>query len=56
MGSFKSIKRIKHDVEIVCGDGKDIKYTDLRIKQFPFTSRDKILDLGNRFRKMDGKS
>jgi glycosyltransferase involved in cell wall biosynthesis len=47
----KVLKELEHDVEIVCGDGKDIKYIDLRIKQFPFTSRDKILDLGNRFRK-----
>lgn len=47
----KVLKELGHDIEIVCGNGKDIKYTDLKIKQFSFTSRDKILDLGNRFRK-----
>jgi len=39
------------EVELISGRGNFIKYSDIPLKQFDFTSRDKIIDLGNRFRK-----
>jgi len=39
------------DVEIIGGKGGYIKYHNLNIKLFDFTPRDKILNLGNRFKK-----
>ncbi len=40
-----------YDVEIVSGKGKYIKYGNIPVKMFPYTSREKIFDLGNRFKK-----
>ena len=39
------------EVEIISGIGDKIKYPDIPIKMFPFTPREKIIDLGNRFKK-----
>ena len=39
------------DVEIISGIGNQIKYPNIPIKMFPFTPREKILNLGNRFKK-----
>jgi len=39
------------DVEIISGIGNQIKYKDIPIKMFSFTPREKIIDLGNRFKK-----
>lgn len=47
----KALSVMGYDVEIVCGKGERIKYPDIKIKQFAFTPREKILDLGNRFKK-----
>ncbi|GAB6074826.1 glycosyltransferase family 4 protein [Nautilia lithotrophica] len=38
-------------VELISGQGNFIKYPDIPLKQFDFTSRNKIIDLGNRFKK-----
>ena len=40
-----------HDVEIISGKGEYIKYPEIKYKTFPFTPRDKIIDLGSRFKK-----
>jgi glycosyltransferase involved in cell wall biosynthesis len=40
-----------HSIEIITGCGNYIKYDDIPIKQFQYTSRENILDLGNRFKK-----
>jgi len=47
----KEFQKQGYDVELVSGKGDYIKYEDIPLKQFSFTSREKILDLGNRFRK-----
>ena len=47
----KELARRGHEAEIVCGRGNHIKYPEIPLRQFPYTSREKILDLGNRFRK-----
>jgi glycosyltransferase involved in cell wall biosynthesis len=39
------------EVELISGQGNFIKYSNIHLKQFDFTSRNKIIDLGNRFRK-----
>jgi glycosyltransferase involved in cell wall biosynthesis len=39
------------DVEIIGGEGKYIKYNELKIRLFYFISRKKIWNFGNRFRK-----
>lgn len=40
-----------HNVELVAGEGPFMKYEDIPLRTFPFTPREKIFDLGNRFRK-----
>ena len=40
-----------HDVEIISGKGNYIKYPELNYKLFPFIPREKIFDLGSRFKK-----
>jgi glycosyltransferase involved in cell wall biosynthesis len=47
----KVLQQKGFDVEIISGKGDFIKYKDIKLKTFKFTSRDKILDLGNRFKK-----
>jgi len=47
----KELKNRNYDVEIISGIGNYIKYDDIKLKQFSFIPRDKIFDLGNRFRK-----
>ena len=39
------------DVDLITAKGEFIKYSELSIHQFDYTPRDKILDLGHRFRK-----
>lgn len=39
------------NVELIAGVGSSIKYSDIKLTQFKFTSRKKIFDLGNRFKK-----
>ena len=48
----KELQNRGYDVEIISGEGKYIKYENIKLKQFSFTTRDKIFDLGNRFRKL----
>jgi len=38
-------------VELIAGNGSYIKYKDISLKIFDFTPREKIIDLGNRFKK-----
>jgi len=38
-------------VELIAGKGKYIKYNNIPLKMFEFTPREKIFDLGNRFKK-----
>ena len=38
-------------LEIIAGKGNYIKYNDIPLKMFDFTPRNKILDLGSRFKK-----
>lgn len=40
-----------YEVELICGEGNYIKYSEIPRKMFSFTPRESILDLGNRFRK-----
>jgi len=47
----KELQNRGYEVEIISGKGNFVKYHEIPIKQFSFTSRDKILDLGNRFKK-----
>ena len=47
----KELKKRGIEIELISGQGNFIKYSDIPLKQFDFTSRDKIIDLGNRFRK-----
>jgi glycosyltransferase involved in cell wall biosynthesis len=48
----KELKNRGFDVYLVAGtDNKNIKYSDIALKTFAFTPRNKILDLGNRFKK-----
>ena len=47
----KELKKRGFEVEIISGKGNMIKYENIPIKMFPFTSREKIIDLGNRFKK-----
>lgn len=47
----KELQSRGYDIEIVTGNGPLIKYSDIKLTQFHFTPREKILDLGNRFKK-----
>ncbi|WP_024792015.1 glycosyltransferase family 4 protein [Lebetimonas sp. JS170] len=47
----KELIRQGHEVEIISGKGDYIKYVEIPLKMFDFIPRDKIIDLGNRFRK-----
>jgi len=47
----KALQEMGHQVELITGKGEHIRYKNIPIKQFAFTPREKILDLGNRFRK-----
>jgi len=47
----RELHRKGHSVELIAGEGSVIKYDEIPLQTFPFTPRDKILDLGNRFRK-----
>ena len=47
----KELKKRSFEVEIISGKGNKIKYPDIPIKMFPFTPREQIINLGNRFRK-----
>jgi len=40
-----------YKVEMVTGEGEKIKYPHIPLVQFSFTSREKVIDLGNRFKK-----
>lgn len=44
-------REIEVEVEIICGNGTYVKYNHIKIKQFNFMPRIKIINLGNRFRK-----
>jgi len=48
----KVLKQLSYKVELITGNGKCVKYEDIDVKQFNFTPRDKIINLGNRFRKL----
>lgn len=48
----KELDELGYDVEMISGVGDSIRYKELKIKHFKFTPREKILDLGNRFRKL----
>jgi len=47
----KELEKRGFEVDIVTAKGNFIKYPELNIHQFDYTPRDKIFDLGNRFRK-----
>ena len=47
----KELQNRNIKVEIISGKGNYIKYKDIPLKMFPFTPREKIIDLGNRFKK-----
>jgi len=47
----KELQNRNVKVEIISGKGNYIKYKDIPLKMFPFTPREKIIDLGNRFKK-----
>jgi len=47
----KELSKRGIDAEIITAKGEYIKYPELKIRQFDYTPRDKILDLGNRFKK-----
>jgi len=47
----KQLDTLGHEVELISGEGNFIRYEDISIQKFPFTSREKIVNLGNRFRK-----
>ncbi len=47
----KELKTLGYNVEIITGHGSIIKYKDIKLSQFNFKPRDKIFDLGNRFKK-----
>jgi glycosyltransferase involved in cell wall biosynthesis len=47
----KELLKRNYEVEIISGKGRHIKYKNIPLKMFDFTSRDKIINLGNRFRK-----
>ena len=47
----RELNKRKIDIEIISGKGKYIKYDDIPLKMFNFISRDRILNLGSRFRK-----
>ena len=47
----KELRRRGYKVEIICGTGDHIKYPEIPIRQFPYTPRQNIPDLGNRFQK-----
>jgi len=47
----KELKKRNFEVELIAGKGNYIKYKNISLKMFPFTPRDKIIDLGNRFKK-----
>ncbi len=47
----KELKNRSIEVDIVSATDNYIKYPDLEIHQFDYTSRNKILDFGNRFKK-----
>jgi len=40
-----------YEVELIAGKGEYIKYKNIPLKMFNFTPREKVLDLGNRFKK-----
>jgi len=40
-----------YEVEMIAGKGEYIKYDNIPLKMFDFTPREKVLDLGNRFKK-----
>ena len=48
----KELKNRGFRVEIIAGKGNYIKYKDIPLKQFNFTSRKNVINLGNRFRKL----
>ena len=48
----KELRLQGEDVELISGIGSMIRYPELRIRQFSFTPRNKIVNLGNRFRKL----
>lgn len=47
----KELIKQGHKVELIAGEGKYIKYENIPLKMFKFISREKIFDLGNRFKK-----
>jgi glycosyltransferase involved in cell wall biosynthesis len=47
----KELIKQGHKVELIAGEGKYIKYENIPLKLFNFTPREKIFDLGNRFKK-----
>jgi len=47
----KELKYRNFEVELIAGKGNLIKYDDISLKMFNFTPRNKIIDLGNRFKK-----
>jgi glycosyltransferase involved in cell wall biosynthesis len=47
----KELIKQGYQVELIAGEGEYIKYDNIPLKMFKFTPREKILDLGNRFRK-----
>ena len=47
----KELQNQGYQVELISGEGELIKYEDIPLHQFSYISREKIWDLGNRFRK-----
>jgi len=47
----KELQKRNYEVELITGKGTFIKYENIPLKQFEFIPREKILDLGNRFKK-----
>ena len=47
----KELIKQGHQIELIAGVGKYIKYKNIPLKMFKFTPRKKIFDLGNRFKK-----
>jgi glycosyltransferase involved in cell wall biosynthesis len=48
----KELKRRGFEIDIVTGEGSYIKYPELNIYQFKFLPRDRVVNFGNRFRKL----
>lgn len=49
--SSRELLRQGHAVELIAGEGSFVKYPDMRLKMFGFVPRQKIFNLGNRFKK-----